>query len=82
MPSAISYYGGKSRLAKAIIAEFPPHKCYVEACAGSAAVMMAKQPSKVEVLNDIDSELVNFYRILRDDEAALVRLLKLTPYCP
>jgi DNA adenine methylase len=80
MASVLSYYGSKCRLAAEIIAEFPPHHCFVEACGGSAAVTLAKPPSKVEVVNDIDRDLVNYYRVLRDRPEALVRLLMLTPY--
>ncbi len=58
--------GGKRRLAKQIIDLIPDdHTCYVEPFSGGAAVLFMKQPSKVEVLNDIDGELVNLYRVVK-----------------
>ena len=48
----ITFFGSKSKLAPLIIAQFPPHTTYVEAFAGSAAALLAKEPSEVEVLND------------------------------
>ena len=69
----ITVVGGKSRLAKIIIDCFPSHTCYVEAFAGGAQVFFHKQPSKVEVLNDLDGELVNFYRVCQSHADELVR---------
>jgi DNA adenine methylase len=77
---ALQYYGSKAALAPQIIAELPEHHCYVETHAGSAAVLLNKPPSEVEVINDIDDALVNWYAVLRDDRKELVRRLKLTPY--
>lgn len=59
--SPIRWVGGKSRLRKHIIPLIPPHTCYVELFAGGAWVLFGKQPSPVEVLNDIDQELINFF---------------------
>ena len=72
----ITVVGGKSRLAKIIIDCFPSHTCYVEAFAGGAQVFFHKQPSKVEVLNDLDGELVNFYRVCQSHADELVRCLR------
>lgn len=77
---ALGYYGSKAALAPQIIAELPEHHCYVETHVGGAAVVLAKQPSAVEVINDIDDALVTFYRVLREDRDEFVRRLKLTPY--
>lgn len=63
---AITWLGGKSKLATRIISHFPVHHTYVELFAGSAAVLLAKPPAKIELINDIDGELVNLYRMLRD----------------
>lgn len=65
MGSLIPYFGGKTRLAKRIIEKIPPHGCYVEVFGGSATVLFAKEPSKAEVLNDFDRELVTFYRVIK-----------------
>lgn len=63
--SPIKWVGGKSRLRKTIIKMMPAHECYVEVFGGAGWVLFAKEPSAVEVLNDIDGELMNFYRILK-----------------
>ena len=65
MSYLIPYLGGKTRLAKTIIARMPAHTCYVEVFAGGAAVFFSKPPSETEVLNDRDGDLVNMYRILK-----------------
>lgn len=57
--------GGKRWLASRIIALLPPHVCYVEPFGGGAAVLLAKPPSKIEVYNDVDSSLVNFFRMVK-----------------
>lgn len=77
---ALSYVGSKWKIAEWIISFFPPHDTYVEPFAGSGAVFFRKHKSSVEVLNDLDRELVNFFMVLRDHEAALIRAIDLTPY--
>ncbi|MCX4911900.1 DNA adenine methylase [Streptomyces sp. NBC_00878] len=74
------YYGAKGRLAGQIVDLMPRHRVYVEPFAGSAAVLFAKAPAPVEVVNDLDSNVTTFFRALRDQEDALVRALRLTPY--
>ncbi|MBF8276824.1 MAG: class adenine-specific methyltransferase [Candidatus Brocadiaceae bacterium] len=64
--SPIKWVGGKSRLRKPIIDLLPAHTCYVEVFGGAAWVLFGKPPSDVEVLNDKDSELINFFRIVRE----------------
>src|ERR1022692_3679397 len=73
MIGPLSYIGGKNRLAAHIISLIPPHKTYVEAFAGGAQVFFHKQPSRVEVLNDLDGEIVNFFRICREHYEELLR---------
>jgi len=73
MRSPISYIGGKSRLAADIIKMFPEHTTYVEPFAGGAQVFFHKAPSKVEVLNDLDGEIVNFYRVCQRHYEELIR---------
>lgn len=84
MRAPFPWYGGKQRLARKLLRFIPAHTTYVEVFGGSAALLFAKDPrtSQLEVYNDIDSGLVNFFRVLRDREKAaeLQRLLRLTPY--
>ncbi len=72
----IPWMGGKSRLADKILPLFPQHTCYVEAFAGAGALFFKKQPSKVEVLNDINSELVNLYRVIQHHLEEFIRQFK------
>ena len=64
--SPITWFGGKSRLAAQIIRYFPNHKIYTEVFGGSAAVLLAKDPAPVEVYNDLNGDVVNFFRVLRE----------------
>jgi DNA adenine methylase len=74
----LSYIGGKRAIAKQIIALFPVHTTYVEVFAGGAQVLFRKEPSKVEVLNDLDGEIVNFFRVCQQHHEELVRYLRFT----
>lgn len=74
------YYGAKARLACRITDLLPPHRVYAETHAGSAAVLFAKRPSSVEVINDIDGEVTHFFTVLRTDPVRLARACQLTPY--
>lgn len=70
--SPIRWVGGKSRFRKFIIPLIPAHTCYVEPFAGGAWVLFGKPPSPVEVLNDIDQELINFFRVLKQKPEELI----------
>jgi len=70
--SPIKWVGGKSRLREQIIGLLPEHTCYVEPFAGAAWVLFGKSPSPVEVLNDIDGQLVNFFRVVKEKPTALL----------
>lgn len=61
----VPWIGGKRRLVKHILPMFPAHTCYVEPFCGAAALYFAKTPAKAEVLNDINGEVVNLYRVVR-----------------
>ena len=71
MRTPITYYGGKQQLAAAIVKLVPPHRIYAEPFIGGAAVFFAKSPSECEIINDINSEIVNFYEVIQRDFAAL-----------
>jgi DNA adenine methylase len=72
--SPVTWHGGKSKLSAKIVGYFPEHQTYVEPFGGSAAVLLAKKPSKVEVYNDLDGGLVNLFQVLRN--ATLYRRLR------
>lgn len=61
LKTPISYYGGKQSMLKHILPLIPKHTLYTETFAGGAALLFAKEPAEVEVINDLNSELVNFY---------------------
>ena len=57
--------GGKSKLRKTIIEMIPEHTCYIELFFGAGWVYFGKEPSKVEVINDIDKELINLFKMIK-----------------
>lgn len=75
-----AYYGGKANLADRIVSLLPSHKHYVEPFAGSLAVLFAKPQSQVETVNDLDGDLMTFWRVLRDQPDELARVCMLTPH--
>lgn len=77
---ALRYYGGKWLAAPWVISCFPQHRAYLEPCAGGASVLARKRPCEVEVLNDANGRVVNFFRQLRDNAAELIRRVELTPW--
>lgn len=74
------YFGSKNKIALKLSQNLPPHNCWVEAFCGSAALTLAKPPSLIEVINDIDYDIVNLFKQLRNNEEELIRLVELTPY--
>jgi len=77
MPNPIiPWLGGKRRLADTIIPRFPPHTCYVEVFAGGAALYFLRPPAEVEVINDVNGELVNLYRVVQRHLEEFVRQFK------
>jgi len=77
---ALRYHGAKWRLAPWIIRHLPQHVCYVEPFGGAMGVLLRKPPSHLDVYNDLDGEVVNFFLYLRDRPADLIRAIELTPF--
>jgi len=71
MKTPLSYYGGKQQLAARILGMIPEHLIYCEPFLGGAAVFFAKEPSPVEIINDTNGEIINFYEVLQRDYSAL-----------
>lgn len=80
MKPPIAYYGGKTNIAHKIVALFPECEHYVEPFAGSLAVLLAKRPSRMETVNDLDGDLMTFWRVLRNRPDDLARVCALTPH--
>jgi DNA adenine methylase len=78
LKTPISYYGGKQRLANKIISLIPEHIIYCEPFLGGAAVFFAKVSSEIEVLNDTNRELINFYRMVKDDFISLEKEIRIS----
>lgn len=77
---AFGWYGGKFSHLDWLLPLLPGCHHYCEPYAGSAAVLLNRPPSPVETYNDIDGEVVNFFRVLRDQPDELTRLIALTPF--
>lgn len=75
LKSPLGYLGGKSRLAKRIVEKIPSHTTYVEPFCGGAWVYFTKKPSRVEILNDRDGELANFWNVIRHHLPEFLRCL-------
>jgi DNA adenine methylase len=80
--SPINWFGGKGNMVSKLLKFIPSHRIYVEVFGGGASLLFAKKPSPVEVYNDIDSGLVNFFRVLRDKDKfqRFYEKVYLTPY--
>lgn len=78
--TAFSWYGGKASHLNWLLPLLPATKSFVDVFGGSAAVLLNRPPSPIETYNDLDNNVVNFFRVLRADPAGLIRLLRLTPH--
>lgn len=74
------YFGAKGTIAGQIVALLPPHGHYVEPFCGSLAVLLAKPRSPMETVNDLDGQVMTFWRVLRDRPEELARACMLTPH--
>lgn len=78
--SPVPYFGSKKSIADWIAGLLPAHEHYVEPFCGGLSVLFAKRPSPMETVNDLDGDLINFWRVLRDRPADLLRACELTPH--
>jgi DNA adenine methylase len=76
----LRYFGGKWQIAQFVLQHFPPHQSYLEPFGGGASILLLKPRTRIETYNDLDSGVVNFFRVLRERPEELVRLLQLTPW--
>src|SRR5215469_16886734 len=74
------WYGGKFSHLDWLLPLLPPCHHYCEPFAGSGAVLINRKPSPIETYNDIDGEVVNFFRVLRDQKEKLIEAIGLTPF--
>lgn len=77
---AFGWYGGKYSHLSWLLPLLPESTHYCEPFGGSAAVLLNRMPAPVETYNDLDGELVNFFRVLRDNGEQLIRAIGLTPF--
>ena len=77
---AFGWYGGKYSHLDWLLPLLPPATHFCDVFGGSAAVLINRAPAPVETYNDVDRELVNFFRVLRDDKDALIEAIGLTPF--
>ncbi len=78
MKTPISYYGGKQKLVPTILPMIPAHQMYAEPFVGGGAIFFSKPPSNIEVINDTNTELINFYRMLQNKYVELESMVKVT----
>ena len=78
LKTPISYYGGKQKLVTTILPLIPAHKMYVEPFVGGGAIFFSKPPSHIEVINDTNKELINFYHILQNRFVELQKMVAVT----
>jgi DNA adenine methylase len=80
MRPPFAYYGGKVGMSPLITSLLPPHRVYIEPFFGAGAVLFAKEPACHEIVNDLDGNVVTFFRVLRERPQDLERVCRLTPY--
>ena len=78
MKTPLTYYGGKQQLASRIIRLIPEHRIYVEPFLGGGAVFWSKEPSPIEVINDANGEIVNFYDVLKRNFTSLMQRVEIS----
>lgn len=81
METILKYPGAKNRLAEWIISFIPEHRVYLEPFFGSGAVFLNKSPAKIETINDLDGDVYNLFKVIRDATEEFTKGLEMTPYC-
>ncbi|WP_313091730.1 DNA adenine methylase [Chryseobacterium flavum] len=74
----LSYYGGKQKLVPVVLPLIPNHETYVEPFVGGGAIFWAKKPSNIEVINDNNRELINFYEIVQNEFIELEKFIRIS----
>lgn len=80
MKAVLKYPGSKWKLANWITDNIPDHHSYVEPFFGSGAVFFKKEPSNIETINDLDGDVFNLFKVIRDNPEGLARSISMTPY--
>ena len=82
MRTLLRYPGSKQRIASWIINQMPKHHSYLEPYCGGINVLMNKEPSRIETINDLDDDVINLFRVIQDSgtREELIRKVVLTPY--
>lgn len=80
LTSILKYPDGKWRISDWIIKHLPPHKVYLEPFFGSGGVFFNKEPSYLETINDINGDIVNLFKVCREQPEELARALEFTPW--
>lgn len=80
MRTVLKYPGAKNRIADWIVSYMPEHDVYIEPFAGSLAVLFNKERCHIETVNDLNGEVVNFFRVMRDNPEEMQKMINLTPY--
>ncbi|MFD2566063.1 DNA adenine methylase [Pseudotenacibaculum haliotis] len=78
MKTPISYYGGKQNLVSTILPLIPTHELYTETFVGGGAIFWAKKPSNVEVINDVNREMINFYECVQNEFVELEKMIRIS----
>ena len=73
-----SYYGGKQNLVSTILPLIPKHTLYAEVFVGGGAIFWSKMPSEVEVINDTNRELINFYEVVKNEFVELEKMVRIS----
>ncbi len=77
---ALRWHGGKFAMRATLLSLLPPHVCFVEPYGGAGSIILSKEPSGIDVYNDLDMEVVNFFQVLRERSEELLQKIYLTPY--